>query len=520
MEERKFVCKYCNKKYPCGKSLGGHIKIHMTTEHYSSPQSKEGKTNADDSVVEFDGGRKRKRDSGSEEAASGNPIYGLRENPKKTTRFVHSSSVAQQERFCNECGKGFLSLKALCGHMACHSEKDKGMTNKFENNSGFSMKQKLAIDSQSDNETSAPNHPRRSRRMRFKNPNTDKNDHRSFVSLANGSSSVSEVEQEQEEVARCLMLLSRDSSHKGRFLLPTESSDNNSVVVEAKSPSVDTIITFNNGKKSSVSNGFEIVKEKKKVEQYNSMQLKSAEIVDSDNSDSGYFRNGHKKLDSSMYGYPRNGDLKTSKVEARSSCEFDQNYDAELRQKMLINNRGRTRCTEPRKLTLEDLDYNTKDGAAREELINWRRRPRYGSLRQQNSVGVSCKRTPNGFHNEESLETESLNREKMTKDCQDSSGESDESSTDTDAYTAPRPHNSKVINGKKASKSRKKLKLKKSRDHECPICYKNFKSGQALGGHKRSHFVGGSEDNTLVIGQGLPVVPCLIDLNLPAPVDD
>ncbi|KAF7827991.1 zinc finger protein ZAT4-like [Senna tora] len=61
-----------------------------------------------------------------------------------------------------------------------------------------------------------------------------------------------------------------------------------------------------------------------------------------------------------------------------------------------------------------------------------------------------------------------------------------------------------------------------------------FKSGQALGGHKRSHFVGGGEDHnnnstTLILKQDSPPhpspspshgVPCLIDLNLPAPVDE
>ena len=65
-------------------------------------------------------------------------------------------------------------------------------------------------------------------------------------------------------------------------------------------------------------------------------------------------------------------------------------------------------------------------------------------------------------------------------------------------------------------------KSKKSKAHECPICNKIFRSGQALGGHKRSHFVGGSEENTLVIRPSAPpaAVPCLIDLNLPAPVDE
>ncbi|MCI21052.1 dentin sialophosphoprotein-like [Trifolium medium] len=77
------------------------------------------------------------------DGGNGNPIYGLRENPKKTIKFVHShnhvvaaaaaaTTALEHEmiKFCKECGKGFPSLKALCGHMASHSEKEKKI-NKF-----------------------------------------------------------------------------------------------------------------------------------------------------------------------------------------------------------------------------------------------------------------------------------------------------------------------------------------------------------------------------------------------------
>ncbi|KAF8379231.1 hypothetical protein HHK36_028663 [Tetracentron sinense] len=49
------------------------------------------------------------------------------------------------------------------------------------------------------------------------------------------------------------------------------------------------------------------------------------------------------------------------------------------------------------------------------------------------------------------------------------------------------------------------------RIHECPVCFRVFKSGQALGGHKRSHLSGSNSTKNGVN---------LIDLNLPAPVDD
>ena len=51
--------------------------------------------------------------------------YGLRENPKKTWRLVGSKVNSKQDQICKQCGKGFQSLKALCGHMACHSERER-----------------------------------------------------------------------------------------------------------------------------------------------------------------------------------------------------------------------------------------------------------------------------------------------------------------------------------------------------------------------------------------------------------
>lgn len=57
--------------------------------------------------------------------------------------------------------------------------------------------------------------------------------------------------------------------------------------------------------------------------------------------------------------------------------------------------------------------------------------------------------------------------------------------------------------------------------HECPVCFRVFASGQALGGHKRTHVTGSSMTMTI------PQAPCsskvgssFIDLNLPAPIDD
>lgn len=55
--------------------------------------------------------------------------------------------------------------------------------------------------------------------------------------------------------------------------------------------------------------------------------------------------------------------------------------------------------------------------------------------------------------------------------------------------------------------------------HECPYCSRVFSSGQALGGHKRSHTAGYGASITVPIPEKKSG-DTLIDLNLPAPVDD
>ncbi|KAE8732919.1 putative WRKY transcription factor 57-like isoform X1 [Hibiscus syriacus] len=311
--EKKFVCKYCNKRYPCGKSLGGHMRTHMNNENRAEA---EGRAEIS-SINKF--------------LSTSNATYDLRGNPKKSKRFSDESgngTLLREMMICKECGKGFQSLKALCGHMVCHSEKER-VFQRFEDH----------CDDQSDTEKSA-SRMRRSKRTRLKNCTCS-------ISIPNGSSSVSGIEdqQEQEEVAVCLMMLSRDSSGCNKGLNSVAySSDNNSVVLEAKSS----------------------------VKKQRETKLKSTET-------------GPKKM--------------KSRIGAEDVSKF--------------------KCSS---------------------------------------------------------------------------------------------------NGK----AEKKLGSKRKKGHECPFCFRVFKSGQALGGHKRSHFVGDPEDTTLLIKQDSPEMPLppLIDLNLPAPGEE
>ncbi|URD94999.1 Zinc finger protein [Musa troglodytarum] len=85
-------CKFCKKSFPCGRSLGGHMRSHGN-------------------LAIVGDGDERERPQSS---------YGLRENPKKTWR-LSDSGGGDGEKRCGECGKEFLSWRALFGHMKCHS---------------------------------------------------------------------------------------------------------------------------------------------------------------------------------------------------------------------------------------------------------------------------------------------------------------------------------------------------------------------------------------------------------------
>ena len=395
-QERKFACRFCSKRFPCGKSLGGHIRTHMN--HENSADSDE----LNNLRVDENGG---------------NSSYGLRENPKKNKRFVVQRSMMalkhqqhqQQLLYCRECGKGFPYSKALCGHMACHSEREK-----------------IVMDSQSETEASSSPTRRRSKRVVGGSI---------MNQYGSASSDDTGIEPEQEEMALSLMMMSRDSSFKKGHNM-AESSDY-SVILETKSSSGEQLKKFC---KQDKLGGVDV-------------------LYESDNSDSGYFRNGPKKLDS------------------------DVSVDAGF-----INN-------------------------AAMGLNNRFRKERSGTGSGRSSTKYDLRKSKRGFP--------CYGRKKTKYELAESVYDSgDQLSLETESCADTiKIHSNRSTMVKKASGGGAK---KKSKGHECPICFRVFKSGQALGGHKRSHFLGNHEHRTLVIQQQHQVaheMHTLIDLNLPAPID-
>ncbi|KAD4983129.1 hypothetical protein E3N88_19800 [Mikania micrantha] len=473
-DKMRFVCKLCDKKYPSGKSLGGHMRSHViAAATASAANSSESDEKFSTLMNDWNG------------IENGNPSsYVLRENPKKTWRVVGSSTFSfPNERICKQCGKGFQSLKALCGHMACHSEKDRNLKDYDHSWTSENLDQddKLIIDSHSDTEEPEfqdPTRVTRSKSKRYKKlvvkpysfnfliTNNDSNS----SNYNYGSYSVYETDElEQEEVAISLMMLSKDSTNWGGVNSVVESSDNNSAVLETKSSSVEMKIS----KKSSALDG-------------DSFQF--------DHSNSGFGWNGNhttRKMESdiSVEELLRNGDPnKKSKGVYDKTRELTYEQKLEIRRNLFkeFEYRGSLR----KRVRDDDDSYNPeleRDGPSK-------KRNKYECL-TCNKIFTSFQGL--GGH-----------RPCLKKKYVGSRNDSGENSLEGEYAHTRKP------------KFDKKIKVKKTKGHECPICFRMFKSGQALGGHKRSHFINGSMDHYAAMEHGAPSCSDMIDLNLPAPEED
>ncbi|XWS35651.1 hypothetical protein CRYUN_Cryun20dG0015000 [Craigia yunnanensis] len=84
------------------------------------------------------------------------------------------------------------------------------------------------------------------------------------------------------------------------------------------------------------------------------------------------------------------------------------------------------------------------------------------------------------------------------------------------AYNSPTTHETDLEPENVSTCSMTKKKI-----YECPVCFRVFSSGQALGGHKRSHITGQVVATTETpVKSSKKLGDSLIDLNLPAPMDD
>ncbi|WVZ21259.1 hypothetical protein V8G54_008581 [Vigna mungo] len=493
-QEVKHSCKFCSKSFPCGRSLGGHMRSHVT--NVSSETEKVSSFNNNNS-----GDRDRETGIMGSEGGISNGGYGLRENPKKTWRFTNSvdDTMLVLDKLCKECGKGFHSWKALFGHMKCHSERvSQNNSSLMEDqdswteNTNASQKM-VSDDSHSDNEATAPNRRRRSkrRRTRYVAPSTSSV---SFVSEA-------EQEQEQEEVAMSLMMLSRDVSPWCGL------SSVNSFHFESPSLVPTNLDSKAEGKRV-VSNDSE-----NKVTKPKDMKW------DFGNLDASYL-NSKGKISSEL----------DKKAELDTDSAFEDNG---------IDDNRNNKYTS---IKAKYLDCELKASSSKSWVKN--KSPEAELSKSSNKRGkfecATCKKI---FHSYQALGGHRASHKKI-KGCFASRNESSENSTELEADISPDPTTeSKLLKNEYVeehemvtvtttttgfdNEEERERDLKKGKVHECPICLKVFPSGQALGGHKRSHHLPNGSDiarncqsQRVVLGGEDPEIRDFFDLNLPASTEE
>ncbi|KAK9924967.1 hypothetical protein M0R45_033308 [Rubus argutus] len=508
MEKQKgkgYVCKLCGKSCVSGKVLGGHMRSHA----FKNPVKSE---------------RKHKNSNmGFQDDADGNVGYGLRLNPKKSWKFSgkdekeeeivckvcgkrfhsksavfghmrhHSVKQRNEAQWCRDCGKGFESLKALSVHRRVHTKRFRGF-DESENNST----QKLCM------ESLGLVRRKRSARLRYR--------------IATPSSPFSSLNESKfgygygvdiEEAAFCLMMISRGLGDWGQISSVAESSNNNSFSVEVISPNQKKRVRDDEGEvfvgdDDSGSSQFKRAKVDMLADYVldceNGLNVK--EVSEYGEIDSGFVSDEMPKSGFMFYG-----------IEIEKEAGGEMELDVEIIEEVEMGPSvlGSMKFGLNKKAMLKACDSVNKVVCANEcETFADSEKKREHKCR-------ICRRifgTPQALGGHQRVHKRSY-KSSMLKI------EDDEDKTQIDTFNADKLEG--IDRSVDQEMERVTMAGSERKGHTCGICLKVFPSGQALGGHKRSHFVKDPEigtDQTRALKQQISDICDAFELSHPVKLQE
>ncbi|KAH6774573.1 C2H2-like zinc finger protein [Perilla frutescens var. hirtella] len=526
VQEQRYVCKICSKICVSGKSLGGHMRVHLAQISASKKAAAQEKAeikmeydddNDQDGSYQLQENCKNQSNSGiaiaienSVDCGDGEQSnsYELRENPKKSWRISNPKhGVIKSASSCKECGKEFASLRALSGHMRCHSIKNKkevhhckecgrgfdSMRAMFGHMKSHSKRVKVAniesAESLSDLENFCPIRRKRSR-IRYKgtvNP--------SFSGVDASNSAVSELE-EAEEAAKSLVMLSRGVMSCLKFDSKTESSDDDSAYFGA--------VSSYRRKKSCGDDGDSLIDSDDK-------KLKNS------------LSTGKLQFECFSSGYDANA------LAEKNVTEFDLKFVAGDQTKVDLGvEKGMKAyfvCDDVKHsvdkfLEYQQLNENSKSAEIEKDLL----------VAIGNNEGDESGFEKNSSENE-MMEDFEKKLENKHRACYKKHHSQRALGSQNGRHRMLRSGSSNLYTNASLLSSDSKLDQRgddhleessKSKEHECPICFKMFPSGQALGGHKRAHYNGVAESKNreaMAVNQEVTEDQQMLDLNFPIAVD-
>ncbi|XP_073281253.1 uncharacterized protein [Primulina huaijiensis] len=505
VQEQRYRCKICGKLCVSGKSLGGHMRVHLAL----ISASRKAAESEVEKTMDFEGGgdqngfqiQESVKNQSNRAEISGEKIkncdtmgfgdsdhnnsYELRDNPKKSWRTSDSKKVVSNKAAsCRACGKEFSSLRALSGHMRCHSIKNsefhqcKKCGKKFDSlralfghmkcHSKKHMNESAESVSELDNLCSI-----RRKRSRIR-CNTDTKP--SVLGLNASNSAFSEFD-ESKEVAMCLIMLSKGVKEWDMLNPVTESSDDDSAYFGAQSSGKCTRVSGNDGD-SILKGKLDIKISEKNLSGVDEMKV---------------------NVEASGDGLPCVYEFKEYEQFNGADSEFLKSNSSERSSLCVHSSSLKKDCAEnAAEIDLEILKKSEKKKGSKCTI--------YSEIFQSHLA----LRGHNARHRKEA------DNSSFDKPTSLSSVTKVGSQLHQIKCNANQPYQGK------AEKGSINVESSKSKERECPICFKIFSSGQALGGHKRAHLSGFTESKLedTSLNQEITENHDFLDLNFPATIDE